>query len=46
MITNGGYDVVVGPDKWAINTKDGSLSAHYEHTVAITKDGPRVLTVC
>lgn len=46
MITNGGYDVVVGPDNWAINTKDGSLSAHYEHTVAITKDGPRVLTVC
>jgi len=46
MITNGGYDVVVGPDSWSINTKDGSLSAHYEHTVAITKDGPRVLTVC
>jgi methionyl aminopeptidase len=45
MITIGGYEVEVGPDQWAIYTRDGSLSAHYEHTVAITKDGPRVLTL-
>ena len=45
MITIGGHEVEVGSDQWAIYTKDGSLSAHYEHTVAITKDGPRVLTV-
>ena len=30
--------------RWAIYTKDGSLSAHFEHTVAVTKDGPRPLT--
>ncbi len=44
MINMGGYEVEVGDDSWAIYTKDGSLSAHFEHTVAITKDGPRVLT--
>jgi len=32
------------PDRWTIVTLDGSLSAHFEHTVAITEDGPRVLT--
>jgi methionyl aminopeptidase len=44
MVNMGGYDVEVGADSWAIYTKDGSLSAHFEHTVAITKDGPRPLT--
>ncbi len=44
MITCGGWDVIVGKDGWSIFTKDGSLSAHFEHTVAITKDGPRILT--
>ncbi|NLE73666.1 MAG: type I methionyl aminopeptidase [Actinobacteria bacterium] len=46
MINMGGPDVEVGPDNWAVYTVDGSLSAHFEHTVAITADGPRVLTVC
>ena len=46
MVNIGGPDVEVGPDNWAVYTADGSLSAHFEHTVAITADGPRVLTVC
>ena len=44
MITVGDYNVEGGDDGWAIYTRDGSLAAHCEHTVAITKDGPRVLT--
>jgi methionyl aminopeptidase len=44
MVNMGACDVEVGPDSWAIYTKDGSLSAHFEHTVAITKKGPRPLT--
>jgi len=44
MITAGGSDVVVGEDGWTITTADGSLAAHFEHTVAIMADGPRILT--
>ncbi|MBC7294501.1 MAG: type I methionyl aminopeptidase [Thermoleophilia bacterium] len=44
MVNIGGYEVEVGPDSWAVYTKDGSLSAHFEHTVAITRTGPRILT--
>ncbi len=44
MITVGDYNVEGGDDGWAIYTRDGSLAAHCEHTVAITADGPRVLT--
>jgi methionyl aminopeptidase len=44
MITAGGHEVVVRPDQWTIATADGSLSAHFEHTVAVTKEGPRILT--
>jgi methionyl aminopeptidase len=44
MITAGGHDVVVRPDRWTIATADGSLSAHFEHTVAVTEEGPRILT--
>jgi methionyl aminopeptidase len=44
MITAGGDKVVVDGDEWTIRTADGSLSAHFEHTVAITDDGPRILT--
>jgi methionyl aminopeptidase len=44
MITAGGSDIDVGDDGWTITTSDGSLSAHFEHTVAITADGPRILT--
>lgn len=44
MITVGTPDVVLHDDDWSISTADGSLSAHFEHTVAITADGPRILT--
>jgi methionyl aminopeptidase len=44
MVDAGVYDVVVADDGWAIHTADGSLSAHFEHTVAIGKKDPRVLT--
>ena len=40
----GGPDVVLEDDGWSITTADGSLSAHFEHTVAITGDGPLILT--
>lgn len=44
MVNIGEYEVEVGSDSWSIYTRDGSLSAHFEHTVAVTADGPRVLT--
>lgn len=44
MISNGSRDVVQDADGWTLRTRDGSLAAHYEHTIAITKDGPVVLT--
>jgi methionyl aminopeptidase len=44
MITAGGPDVYVHDDEWSISTTDGSLAAHFEHTVAVTTAGPRILT--
>jgi methionyl aminopeptidase len=44
MINAGGPEIVMADDKWSILTADGSLSAHFEHTVAVTDEGPRVLT--
>lgn len=44
MITAGDFEVVGGDDGWAVYTRDGSLAAHCEHTVAVTAAGPRVLT--
>jgi len=44
MITAGGPDVVLHDDEWSISSADDSLAAHFEHTVAITADGPRILT--
>ncbi len=44
MVNAGGYEVIERPDKWTVVTKDGSLSAHYEHTVALTGDGVLLLT--
>lgn len=44
MVNAGGPDVKVLADGWTAVTADGSLSAHFEHTVAVTQDGPRVLT--
>jgi methionyl aminopeptidase len=45
MITAGGAEVVLLDDRWSIVTEDGSLSAHFEHTVAVTEEGPRILTM-
>lgn len=44
MVNSGGPDVRVGDDNWAVYSADGSLTAHFEFTVAITQDGPRILT--
>lgn len=44
MITNGGFRVVTKADGWTVATADGSLAAHFEHTVIVTKDGCEVMT--
>ena len=44
MINIGTWDTVLADDGWKVSTADGTLSAHYENTVAITSDGPRILT--
>lgn len=44
MLTTGTEETVEDSDGWTVKTKDGSLSAHFEHTVAITKKGPIILT--
>jgi methionyl aminopeptidase len=45
MITEGSYDVDILEDRWTAVTKDRKLAAHYEHTVAVTPEGPVILTV-
>nr|MBQ4319741.1 type I methionyl aminopeptidase [Clostridia bacterium] len=45
MVNAGGHGVKVLPDGWTVLTADGSLSAHFEHTVLITTDGPQIMTV-
>ncbi len=44
MLTLGGHEVGVRPDGWTVVTRDGSLAAHFEHTIAVTEDGPEILT--
>lgn len=44
MLTTGGIATRTLPDRWTVVTTDGSLAAHFEHTVAVTDNGPRVLT--
>ena len=44
MVNVGSHHVRMGSDNWAVYSQDGSLAAHFEHTVAITADGPRILT--
>jgi len=44
MVNVGGYEVEIKEDGWTAVTKDGSLAAHFEHSVAITKDGPYILS--
>ena len=44
MVTAGRHACAWRDDHWAIYSQDGSLAAHFEFTIAITADGPRVLT--
>jgi methionyl aminopeptidase len=44
MVNAGGPEIRVGTDNWAVYSADGSLAAHFEFTVAVTEDGPRILT--
>jgi methionyl aminopeptidase len=44
MVNEGGYRVKVLSDGWTVVTEDGSLSAHFEHSVAITENGPEILS--
>ena len=44
MVNEGGYKVQILPDGWTVITEDGSLSAHFEHSVAITDNGPDILS--
>jgi len=44
MVNAGGPDVRLGDDNWAVYSADNSLAAHFEFTVAVTEDGPRILT--
>lgn len=46
MVNEGTHHTRVLGDKWTVVTVDGKLSAHFEHTIAITPDGPKILTVC
>jgi methionyl aminopeptidase len=45
MVNAGGYEVEVLSDGWTSVTKDRSLSAHFEHVVAVTENGPEILTM-
>jgi len=44
MLTLGSHEVTVKPDGWTVVTQDGSLAAHFEHTIAVTDNGPEILT--
>ena len=44
MFTLGSYETKMLPDDWTIVTDDGSLAAHFEHSIAITERGPEILT--
>jgi len=44
MVNAGGYEVEIKEDGWTAVTKDGSLAAHFEHSVAVTKNGPVILS--
>lgn len=46
MVNEGTHHVRVLADKWTVKTLDGKLSAHFEHTIAITPDGPKIMTLC
>jgi methionyl aminopeptidase len=45
MITQASYEVEILKDGWTVVTADGKLAAHFEHTIAVTEDGPKILTL-
>lgn len=45
MVCTGDWHTVIGNNHWTVSTADGGLAAHFEHTIAITGDQPRILTV-
>lgn len=45
MVNEKGFEVMVQNDEWTVVTVDGGLSAHFEHTVAVTKNGPKILSL-
>jgi methionyl aminopeptidase len=45
MVSMGHWDTRVLPDQWTVVMADGKLAAHFEHTVAVTTDGPMILTL-
>ncbi len=45
MVTIGSYEVVIKPDNWTAVTKDNSLSAHFEHSIVISANGPEIMSV-
>jgi methionyl aminopeptidase len=45
MVNAGGFEVSTLKDRWTVVTRDGSMSAHFEHTVLITREGPDILTL-
>jgi methionyl aminopeptidase len=45
MVNMGGSDVMIESDGWTVVTKDGSISAHFEHTIAVRGDGAEILTI-
>ncbi len=45
MVNEKGFEVIVQGDEWTVVSADGGLSAHFEHTIAITENGPRILSL-
>lgn len=45
MVLQWSHDVITMPDKWTVKAKDGGLTAHCEHTIAVTENGPEILTL-
>jgi methionyl aminopeptidase len=44
MVSAGTIQTRTLPDRWTVVTADGAMAAHFEHTVAVTRNGPRILT--
>jgi len=45
MITEGDYNTIIGNDGWVVKTVDNKLAVHWEHTITITKNGPKILSL-